>query len=263
MTAASFDFDIGDRPTAERWQARLAHPLSTDPEGAFLAERDGTVVGVAQAIVRERLWCLSLLAVDPRAQTSGTGRALLERALAYGSEATSGLIPCSSDPRALRLYALSGFSVLPSFDAAGVLDRGSLPRPDPRIREGGHADLEALAAISREVRGAPHTLELAFALDGGARLLRLADRGFAVASPGRGIWLLAAHDEAAATALLWSALALVGESERPQVRWITGEQQWAVDVVLRAGLRLVPAAALCVRGRPGTLRPFLPSGPFA
>jgi hypothetical protein len=45
--------------------------------------------------------------------------------------------------------------------------------------------------------------------------------------------------------------------------WITAEQQWAVEVVALAGLRLVPSRALCVRGRPGPLHPYLPSGPFA
>ncbi|HEY5316828.1 MAG TPA: hypothetical protein VIJ20_02535 [Solirubrobacteraceae bacterium] len=111
-------------------------------------------------------------------------------------------------------------------------------------------------------RVAPHTLELELALSEGAQLLRLADRGYAVAAP-EGVWLLVAYDEAAAAALLWSALALVGETERAAVRWITADQQWAIDVALRAGLRLVPNRALCVRGRPGPLSPFLPSGPFA
>jgi ribosomal protein S18 acetylase RimI-like enzyme len=265
ISAAAFDLDLGEPSIGERWHRRVAYPLSTDPEGAFVAEHDGRVIGVAQAIVRERLWCLSLLAVEPDAQTAGAGRALLDRALGYGSGAgaEAGLITCSNDPRAMRLYALAGFSVLPTFGATGAIDRSALPRSHPQIREGGVGDLEALAAISRDVRGAPHTRELEFALSSDARLLRLADRGFAVATPGHGLWLLVAYDEPTAAALLWSALALVGDTERGAVQWITAEQQWAVEVVLRAGLRLAPYRALCVRGRPGPLRPFLPSGPFA
>ena len=158
--------------------------------------------------------------MEPAAQTTGAGRALLERALTYDAGTDASLIPSSSDPRALRLYALAGFSLLPTFEAAGPLDQRKLPPSDPEVREGGAADLEALEAISRDIRGAPHTTEIEFALRLGGRLLRLADRGFAVATPGHGVWLLAACDDGA-------------------------------------------AAALCVRGRPGRLRPFLPSGPFA
>jgi GNAT superfamily N-acetyltransferase len=262
LSAEAFELDIGEPSAADRWQRRVAHPLSTDPDGAFVAERDGSLIGVAQALRRERLWCLSLLAVAPGAQGAGAGRLLLERALAYAGGTDAGLIPSSGDPRALRLYGLAGFSLLPTFEAAGALDRSALPRTGAEVRAGGTADLEALAAISRDVRGAPHTAELAYALSAGARLVRLGDRGFAVAVPGRGVWLLVARDDDAAAALLWSALALA-ETEQPSVRWITADQQWAIEVVLRAGLRLVPHGALCVIGDPGPLCPFLPSGPFA
>jgi GNAT superfamily N-acetyltransferase len=263
VTAASFGIDLREPATADRLRARLAHPLLTDPDGGFVAERDGRLIGVAQAVVRERLWCLSLLAVEPGAQSAGAGRALLERTLAYGAHADAGLIPSSNDPRALRLYALTGFSLLPTFEATGEIDRRKLPAPGPEVREGGPGDLEALAAISRDIRGAPHTLELEYALRGGARLVRVAGRGFAVASPDHGVWLLVAYDEPAATALLAAALALIDRTDRPAVRWITGDQQWAIELLLRAGLTLLPYGALCVRGRPGPLHPFLPSGPFA
>jgi ribosomal protein S18 acetylase RimI-like enzyme len=263
VSADAFGIDIHEPPLAARWQQRVAHPLSTDPQGAFVAEQDGSLIGVAQALARERLWCLSLLAVSPQGQSSGAGRALLESALAYRAATEAGLITSSDDPRALRLYALAGFSLRPTFEAAGTIDRSALPRPAAQVSEGGVADLDELASISREVRGAPHTLELEFALRGGAQLMRFGDRGYVVVRPGHAVWLLVARDEAAAAALLWSALAVVGETERPMVRWITGAQQWAIEIVLRAGLQLASYGALCVRGRPGPLRPFLPSPPFA
>lgn len=37
-SAAAFDHDISDDPSAARWRDRLAYPLSTDPDGAFVAE---------------------------------------------------------------------------------------------------------------------------------------------------------------------------------------------------------------------------------
>jgi GNAT superfamily N-acetyltransferase len=263
LSAAAFGFQISEPAAARNWRARVAHALASDPDGAFVAERDGRVLGVAEAIVRERLWCLSLLAVAPGLQSAGAGRALMEHALRYGADADAGLIVSSNDPRALRLYARAGFSLLPTFQADGAVDRSALPPPDPGVRDGDVADLEAVAAISREIRGAPHTAELAFALRGDGQLLRFGDRGFAVARPGHSVWLLVARDEGAATALLWRALDVVGDSDHASIRWITGEQQWAIDVAVRAGLKLAAYGGLCVRGNPGPLWPFIPSGPFA
>jgi GNAT superfamily N-acetyltransferase len=264
LVAAAFEFNLAEGAQASsRWRARIAHPLATDPEGAFVAELDEELIGAAMAIARERVWCLSLLAVAPSAQSGGAGRALMERTLTYASASTDvGLIPSSSDPRALRLYALSGFELHPTFEASGILDRGALPRPTGSIRAADESDLEALEPISRAVRGAPHTTEIEFAMGLGARLLRLGDRGFAVVYPGHAVWLLAALDDDAAAQLLWASLALA-DTERPTVSWITAAQQWAIDVVVHAGLRLVPEGALCVRGDAGTLAPYLPSGPFA
>jgi ribosomal protein S18 acetylase RimI-like enzyme len=264
LTAAAFGIEIEQEADRRRWLGRLGHPLRTDPDGSFIAERDGRVLGAAQAIRRERLWVLSLLAVDPGAQSAGAGRALMDRALGYGAEGDAGLIVSSSDPRALRLYGLAGFSLWPAFEARGTLDRAKLPRADPRVREAGEDELEELAPISREVRGAAHTADLAFALGRGGRLLRYGDRGFSVTLPGFGVWLLAAGDPEAAQALLWGAIELVGdvEEDHRSVRWITGGQDWAIELLLGAGYALRPYGAMCVRGRPGPLNPYLPSPPF-
>jgi ribosomal protein S18 acetylase RimI-like enzyme len=260
-SAASFGVDLVDPEMARRWSNRLAYVLGTDPGGAFVAEHEHRVVGVAMAMIRESLWCLSLLAVDPVTQSAGAGRALFDRSLEYG-DPELGLITSSNDARALRLYASRGFALRPALQAEGSLDRRRLPRGPSEVRTGGAESLEPLASISREIRGAPHTRELAYALEIGAQLLTYPDRGFALARPGNGVWMVVARDDEAASALLWSALELAGEAERP-VRWITAEQDWAVDVLVRAGMRLSANGALCVRGHPGPLRPFLPSPPFA
>ena len=263
VAAAAFELDLTTPAVALRWKQRIAQGFATDPQGASVAELGGEIVAVAQAIARERLWCLSLLAVHPRAQSSGAGRALMERALTYETHSTDiGLITSSSDPRALRLYALAGFALLPTFQVEGTLDRAAVPEPAGEVHAAGRDDLEALAPISREVRGAPHTLELEFALRMGMRVLRVGDRGFAVVWQGHGVWLLVARDDEAATQLLAASLLFVA-TDHPSVRWITGEQQWAIELLVRAGLRLVPYGALCVRGEPGPLRAYLPSGPFA
>ena len=262
LTAAAFSRELGDELAERRWRERIGYPFTTDPDGAFVAELDGRVIGVAEAIVRERLWILSMFAVQPGIQSGGAGRALLEQAVGYGHETDAGLIVSSNDPRALRLYARAGFALQPTLRADGEVDRRALPRPHRGIREDDRADdLESLAALARAIRGAPYTEELRYALGRDARLLRLGDRGFAVVYEDGSLWLLVASDEEAATALLWHALAMADGPTR--VRWITGAQQWAIDVLVRARLQLTAYGALCVRGTPGTLQPFVPSVPFA
>lgn len=77
------------------------------------------------------------------------------------------------------------------------------------------------------------------------------------------MWLLVADDEDQARGLLSRSLELVGECDRPPVRWVTEEQRWAIEVLELAGLTVRPYGALCVGGEPGPLQPFIPSGPFA
>jgi predicted N-acetyltransferase YhbS len=263
VAGAAFGLDFSDQDAFERWQDRLAHPLRADPEGSFVAERDGRVVGVGQALKRERLWLLSMLTVEPGEQGGGAGRLLLERTLQECDGTDCGLIVSSNDPRAMRLYARTGFTVLPTVQSEGALDRASLPALDPRIREGGVDDIEQLAPISRDVRGGPHTSELRYALEHDGRLLFMPERGFVVVLPNWCVWLLAARDEEAARALLWAGLADVGDSDRSVVRWLTADQQWGIQVLVEAGFRLTAYGALCVQGHPGPLAPFIPSGPFA
>jgi GNAT superfamily N-acetyltransferase len=267
VSSAAFEIDLAD-PSTPMWRARVAYPLETDPDGALVAEREGTMVGVAQAVIRERVWVLTLLTIDPAAQGTGAGAALLAAALAYG-DGLPGLIISSNDPRAMRLYAGAGFAVNPTVETVGQIDSARLPAADPAVVEGGPADLEALEAISREVRGAAHTPDIEFGLGApGAQLLRHGERGFAVVSRGR-LWMLAARDEDAARSLLWAAFARIGDGDgdgdgdSALVRWITADQQWAIQVAVAAGLRLRTYGALCVRCAPGPLRPFVPSGAFA
>jgi GNAT superfamily N-acetyltransferase len=262
VSAAAFSRDLADAAVARRWRERIAYPWQTDPGGAFVAELDGQVIGVAEAIVRERLWCLSMLAVQPGIQGAGAGGALMERAAGYGRGAHCGLIVSSNDPRALRLYADYGFALHPTLEASGAVDRRRVPALGASVHDDDGEDLEAFAGVARSVRGAPYTDELRFALAQGARVLRIADRGFAVVNAEGVLWGLVARDEDAASALLWNAL-VRAEDGPARVRWITGLQQWAIAIVARAGMRLTAYGALCVRGRPGPLAPFLPSSSFA
>ncbi len=261
VMADAFSIDIHTPELEHGLQQRVAHVLDTDPAGCFVAARDRRIVGVAQAFRREDLWVLSLLAVDPAIQSAGAGRGLLSQTLRYGGSVERGLIVSSNDPRALRLYAAHGFALNPTFDAEGELRRMALPRAHSGLREVLAGELDALAPVAREIRGAPHTPELGYLISRGGHVIAIGDRGFAGVLGDRGPWLLVARDEETATALLWAALERSGD--QVSVRCVTGDQAWAIDVMIRAGLRFSAHGALCVRGAPGTLHPFLPSMPFA
>lgn len=263
VTAEAFGNDISDAWARRVWEQRLRHSLRSDPEGSFVSEHRGSISGAAQAVIRDGVWVLSLMAVSPRLGIGGEGRALMRSALDYGSDSPGGLIIASNDPRALRLYASSGFSLEATFKANGTVDPSTLPPPDSRITPVAPHELAELAAISRAARGAAHTPDLEVALFRGASVSRLADRGFVVAMPGRGVWALAARDEEAGTALLWHALGELCEEPRIEIGWISGRQQWAIDALVAARLSLTGYGAICARGEVGPMHPYIPSPSFA
>jgi ribosomal protein S18 acetylase RimI-like enzyme len=263
LAGAAFGIDLSRPADRARWRQRVSHPYETDPDGCFVAEAGGRVIGVAEVLSRDAMWILSLLAVDPEVQSAGAGRALMDAALSVGEADGPGLIVSSDDSRALRLYALAGFRLRPTFQAEGSVCRAAIPASAARVRDDAEPDFEALAALSRAVRGAEHTPDLRFALRRGGCLLTLGQDGFAIAMPGHGVWLLVAREAQAGRALLWRALELAGDAEGRFVRWILDGQDWAVDVVCRAGLRLSAYGGLAVRGEVGPLQAFLPSAPFA
>jgi GNAT superfamily N-acetyltransferase len=238
---------------------RYEHLIETDPGGAWVAEEAGEIVGAALAIDREGVWGLSLLVVLPDHQSSGIGRALLERAREYADGGRRGaIILASPDHRALRAYARAGFEMHPCMDAEG---RPDVDAPPPGVRDGDDRDLPLTEAVDRAVRGAGHGSDIAAFLRAGRRLLVVPERGYAVLGPDS-VSLLAALDEEAARDLLLAALAAAPPDKDYRVEWITSTQQWAVRPVLDAGLVLKPGGAVFARGELGPLTPYLPSGAY-
>src|SRR5947209_9874343 len=158
--------------SVERQRRRLDHFLAHVPDGCWVAEQDGTLVGVALASQRDGLWGLSLLVVSPGAQSRGVGRRLLDAALAYARTGAPAVILSSRDPRAMHGYATAGFDLHPQVEARGEVVTRWLQKPDRDLREGrldrSFADrLDAAVRGSR--RGADHellgTFYDAFAID--------------------------------------------------------------------------------------------------
>jgi predicted N-acetyltransferase YhbS len=246
------------------WDARMRMMLRTDPAGAFVAlDESGEVIGVVAALARGRLWVLSLLSVTPTGQSQGAGRALMRAALDYRPDLADRLIMSTNDPRAMRLYWQAGFSLYPTLLASGRVRPDSLPEPESAIAEVAINEIAELAPISVALRGGPHSEELKMMASADARIFRLADRGFVVVSAHHEVWLLAAHDTEAAQALLWWGLTCAGQDGSVRVRYVSGANQWAIDILVAAGLDVVADGAIAVAGNPGPLCPYIPSGPLA
>jgi GNAT superfamily N-acetyltransferase len=259
VTASSLQND-------RRRQNRTRHFLATDPGGSWVAEDDGVIVGMSQSFVREGYWVLSQLGAVPGRQGRGLGRELLRLAHSHGDPHSPGTIQCSRDPKAMALYADLGFSLHPVVAAWGPLRAGAVQRPDEVVRYEGEgvtdAQLDVVARIDRTVRGSARLVDIAMMLSGeGSRLLLHEDQAYAVARDDR-IVTLGAHNEESAALVLRAMLAEAPAGETVEINWLTADQQWAIRVLIEAGVELQPYGPVMVRGMPGPPRPYIPSGGY-
>ena len=249
-----------------RRQDRTRHFLETDPEGSWVAEDAGTVVGLSQSFVREGYWMLSQLGTVPGRQGLGVGRELLGLALSHGDPGSPGTIQCSRDPKAMALYTGFGFVLHPVVAAWGAMRPGAVERP-PEVRrhepdEVGQRELDVVAAIDRTVRRSARTVDVvAMLAQPGTRLLLHADQAYAIAKDER-IVTLGARQEESATLVLRAMLAEAPPGETIEINWLTSAQQWAICEVVRAGIELQPYGPVMVRGMDGPPSPYIPSGGF-
>lgn len=249
-----------------RRQDRTRHFLGTDPQGSWVAEDEGIVVGMSQSFVREDYWVLSQLGTLPGRQGRGVGRELLRLALTHGDPHSPGTIQCSRDPKAMALYTSFGFVLHPVVAAWGAMRPGSVERPPEVVRhepdQVTERELAIVAAIDRRVRGSARSVDIVSMLaHPGHRLLLLGEEGYAVAKDDR-IVALGARDESSATLVLQAMLADAPAGETIEVNWLTSAQQWAICEVVRAGIELQPFGPVMVRGMAAPPRPYIPSGGF-
>jgi GNAT superfamily N-acetyltransferase len=248
---------IDPRPDPAMAHIRYRHLVRTDPGGAWVAEDEHGLAGVALASLREGVWGLSLLVVRPELQSGGLGRTLLRQAHEYANGARGRIILSSRDPRALRSYFRLGLQLHPAIWATGRPQGVVAPE---EVREGGCEDIPLTEAVDRHVRGAAHGPDIGALLDMGQTLLVVPERAYAVLGADGDVRLLAAVDDDSARSVLRGALARVPEIS---VGWITAAQQWALDVCVEARLELrMDTGAVCFGGDVGAMRPYLPSGAF-
>jgi GNAT superfamily N-acetyltransferase len=265
---AALDHSEGHQPSPvtdsarERQHARHRHFLTNDPAGAWVAINDDRVIGCALALKREGLWGLSLLVVDPTVQSRGVGRELLDASLTYADGCDRAVILSTTDPRAMRLYATSGFALYPQVDGHGEPSRDALPALHGRVRDGSLADVEFADAIDRVVRGAARGPDqVRMATDMPLFLVDDVDgRGYAYLRSDGAVFALAATDDDTATALLWHCLARAAElNVSVSIDHMNAAQQWAIRTSYRAQLKVAPSGPAFWRGMTPP-HSYLPSG---
>jgi GNAT superfamily N-acetyltransferase len=263
---------LDDPPPGDRGRegmaAAIRHLVGTDPDGCWVLERGGRIVGAAAAIRRGSCWGLALLFVLPETQGEGVGRALLARAVEYGEGCSRRMISSSEDPSAIRSYAAVGLEPHPAMQAKGRVDPSRLGPVSEAVLPGFADDLPLIDEVDAGLRGGSRRVDVEFLLARGAELKVLddgQDRGYFVAAPGPPLLgghplLLGATSEPAAAELLRSALH--SAAEPVHLYCLTARQGWAMGVALEAALPLSPGPPLFVSPGLEPPAPWLLSGLF-
>ena len=112
-----------NQPKVEEDTSRLTrlhqHTRTTDPDRFLVAERDGRLVAFGSAVVRDRVWFLSMLFVLPSEQGAGLGREILTRLLPADPGIALATATDSLQPISNGLYATLG--IVPRTPLLGLI----------------------------------------------------------------------------------------------------------------------------------------------
>lgn len=268
-----------------------AHTQATDADRFWVATRpipghppeSAPIVGFVSAVVRGRLWFLSMLFVHPGEQGRGLGRALLARVIPEsGADLTLATATDSVQPISNALY--STYGIVPrtpllalvgnptALDALGGLPSGVSAVPFESIAAGaaggqGHRELvEAVDGLDAEVAGFTHPQDHRYLrVEGRRGYLYRSERGdvlgYGYTSEAGRVGPVAVIDEALLAPVLGHLLVAV-EPRGAFAVWTSGLADHAVVPLLRAGLRFDGLPLLFCWSRPfGDPRRYLPISP--
>jgi GNAT superfamily N-acetyltransferase len=245
--------------------------LTSDPDGYFCALEEGRIRGMVSALVRGRVWYLSMFFVLPGDQSRGLGRALIERALAYGEGRGTEIrfTWATLDPRAQARYVMAGMTPRwPIYPLDG--DAAAVARLQARAGRGARerevpCDPGVAEKLTAEVFGHARAGDLAHWRHDGAAALAI-ERGGEVAAfayrRGQRIGPAAGHDEPALLQAVTAAATAGAAGGGSVTLRVPGACASLLDALVCSGFRLGdPTLFMASRlfGRPAL---YLPSGPI-
>ena len=252
-----------------------AFAIEEEPEGAFVAEDAGRLVGVAVRWLRPPAWFLAHLFVDPSLHGQGLGRRLIERVLAQGGEEAEfrTLITPAFNPVSISLYMRYGMypmEPLYAFEAPAEEVRRRLagrPISDGELLAAQPGTAELLADIDREVlemsRDKLHRQLLR--LPGSeCRLFRASGepRGYAYVSPRGQVGPLAALAPLGFTEVFEAALAHAAAVSQGRVTaLLAGSNTAAMGVAVGLEMRLARPVVMMASRRYGDWSRYAPYSP--
>lgn len=233
---------------------RLSYPvnpfygfcLREEPEGFFVAEEEGKVIGAAFSWVRGHVWFLSHLFILPSHQGKGIGRTLFELSLQYGITAGAAIravITMAFNPSSVALYMKSGMTPLQDIYLMKATRKPSSGKDRTLACVGLESDEwedGALNAIDLDVLGIPRPLHHCFFFgqkDASCRIFRLGGRTDAYAylwKDGR-IGPAAVLEDACHEAILDTVITLAWKECDSLALMVPGANTAAMKTVLAQG----------------------------
>jgi GNAT superfamily N-acetyltransferase len=236
-----------DFPALEAASGMMAMWIPHPSVWGVVAELDGRVVGSNFLDERSPIRGVGPITVDPKSQSAGVGRKLMEGVIERGRGAPGiRLLQDAFNMRSLSLYESLGFDVKePVAVISGAPRSGPVEGVEVRPMEEG--DLDECEALCRKVHGFERTGELRDAIQAFATFVAVRDGRIAAYASSVTFWPMnhgVAESEEDMTALLRGAAAQVEEPLGFLVPLRTALFRWCLE----EGLRLVKPMNLMALG---------------
>jgi ribosomal protein S18 acetylase RimI-like enzyme len=249
--------------------------LDDEPDGLWVAEDTGQIVGFAFSWVCGDLWFLAQLFVSPGQQGNGLGSELLKRTLDHAQKAGAAkkaLITFAFNRASQGLYIRHGlYPRLPLYlvsvprDALHDRLKGPQFRCEPLQNSG--ADLHTLARVDSQVLGVSREKHHRYLIDDDAMrgvAFFVGDNcvGYAYVSRGGHIGPLAAVEPRAMDTAFRTVLAVAAEGGSSKVSaFLPGTSEATLDLAIEHGMRITFPMMLMSSYDFGDWRLYLPRDP--